>query len=395
MANTLLSPTIIADTARVMLENNSILANKVYRDDKAFTGKIGTTHTIRLPNRFVSNTGKALSVGEQNEPSSVITIDTQKHVDFYFDSDDLTLTIEEFAARYLKPAMSQLANDVDASLAARYVDIYNSVGTPGTTPSTYANSIQLINTRAGLLGWPKEGLSLVVEPDAYNTMANGMTALSFENKVSKDALEKGYVPQIGGWEIYESQNIKNHTVGTYGGTPLTNGAGASGDTSTETDGWTSGATTLNEGDVFTIAGVNAVNYQTRQSINSLQQFNVGADISDTTGAITVTHAPTITTSGAYQTVDAAPTDGQTITVMGTSATAYPQNLAFHRDCFALAMADLVLPQGVDFAAISRYNGISVRIVRAYDINSDSFPCRIDVLFGTKTIYPELGMRLWG
>lgn len=395
MANDLLTPTIIADTSRVILENNSILANKVFRDDKAFTGKIGTTHTIRLPNRFVSNTGKALNLSEQAEPSSVITVDTQKHVDFFFDSDDLTLTIEEFAARYLKPALSQLANDVDNSLAGLYKDIYNTVGTPGTTPSTYAQSIQLINTRSGLLGWPKEGLCLVVEPDAYNSMANGMTALAFENSVSNDALKKGYVPQIGGWEIYESQNIQNHTVGTYAGTPLTEGAGASGDTTTDTDGWSSGATTLNEGDVYTVAGVNAVNYQSRQSINALQQFVVNTQISDTTGDIDIPHDPAIITSGAYQTVDSAPTDGQTITVVGTSATAYPQNLAFHRDCFALAMADLVLPQGVDFAAISRYNGISVRVVRAYDINSDSFPCRIDVLYGVKTIYPELGMRLWG
>ena len=395
MANSLLTPTIIADASRVILENNVVLANKVYRDDEAFTGKIGTTHTIRLPNRFVSNTGKSLNASDQNEPSSVITINTQKHVDFYFDSDDLTLTIEEFAARYLKPAMSQLANDVDNSIGGLYKDIYNLVGTAGSTPSSYATSVQLINTRAGLLGWPKEGLCLVVEPDAYNTMANGMVGLNYTNPVTLDALEKGYMQPIGGWEIYESQNIQNHTVGTYAGTPLTEGAGANGDTTTDTDGWSSGATTLNKGDVYTVAGVNAVNYQTRQSIGSLQQFVVKADISDTSGDIDINHSPTITTSGAYQTVDSAPTDGQTITLVGTTATAYPQNLAFHRDCFALAMADLVLPQGVDFAAISRYQGISVRVVRAYDINSDSFPCRIDVLYGVKTIYPELGIRLIG
>lgn len=395
MANTLLTPTIIADTARVMLENNSQFANKVYRDDKAFEGKIGTTHTIRLPNRFKSNTGKSLNVDDQNEPSSVVTIDTQQHVDFSFDSDALTLTIEDFAARYLKPAMSQLANDIDSSIAGLYQDLYNSVGTPGTTPGTYAQTIQLIATRAGLLGWPKEGLCLFLEPDAYNTLGNGMTGLGFANQVSQDALMKGIVPRAGGWEIYENQNIKNHRVGSHAGTPLTDGTGATGDVTTETNGWSSGAVTLNKGDVFTIDDVNAVNPQSRQSINTLQQFVVNTAISDTGGAIDVPHNPTIVNSGAYQTVDAVPTNDQTVTVLGTASTSYPQNLAFHRDCFALAMADLVLPQGVDFAAQSSYKGISVRVVRAYDINNDSFPVRIDVLYGVKTIYPELGIRLWG
>lgn len=395
MANTVLTPTIIAQTARVILENNMIMANKIYRDDEAFTGKIGTQHTIRLPNRFVSNTGKNLNVGEMAEPSSVITVNTQKHVDFYFDSDELTLTIERFAERYLKPALSQLANDIEVSIAGLYQDVYNSVGTAGATPSSYATSVQLINTKAGQLGWPQEGRCAVWDSDAYNTLAAGMTGLNYAGDIQDDALKRAYVPVIGGVEMYESQNIAWHTVGTYAGTPVTEAAGANGDTTTDTDGWSSGATTLNKGDVYTVAGVNSVNPQNRITTGSLQQFAVTSEISDTSGDIDIPHSPTITTTGAYQTVDAAPTDGQTVTLIGSSATAYPQNLAFHKDAFALAMADLVLPQGVDFAAMSRYNGISVRVVRAYDVNSDSFPCRIDVLYGVKTIYPELAMRVWG
>lgn len=395
MANSLLSPTIIARTARVILENNLVMANKIFRDDRAFEAKIGATHTIRLPNRFKSNRGKTLNVSDAAEPSAVITINLQDHVDFFFDSDELTLTIEEFADRYLKPAMSQLANDVEAEIALLYKEIWNSVGTAGTTPSSYATSVELVRTRMDLMGVPQEGRCLVVEPNAWNKMATGMVALNYTNPVSLDALQKGYIPPIGGFEVYESQNIANHLNGTYTGTPLTEGAGAEGDLVTDSDGWTS--TSLNKGDILTIGSVNAVNPQKRTTAGFLQDFVVGADITDTAGDIDFTHTPIINAGGSavYQTVDALPADGATITPKGASATSFPQNLAFHRDAMALAMADLVLPQGVDFAARSRYKGIAVRIVRAYDVNNDSFPCRLDVLYGVRAIYPELAVRLWG
>jgi hypothetical protein len=35
----------------------------------------------------------------------------------------------------------------------------------------------------------------------------------------------------------------------------------------------------------------------------------------------------------------------------------------------------------------------MRIVRQYDINNDNIPCRLDVLYGYKTIRPELACRL--
>lgn len=396
MANTLLTPTIIAKTALAILENNLVLANLIHRDDQAFeVMKIGTQHTIRLPNRFTVNTGRALNVADLSEPSAIITIDTQKHVDFYHNSDALTLTVEEYADRYLKPAMSQLANEVEVAIAGLYSEFYHSVGTPGTAPDSYAESVQLCSARADLMGWPMEGRALVMAPDDYHALAGGLTSLNYLTDQSRETLQRGMIPTLGGWPIYESQNIVNHTVGTYGGTPLTEAAGANGDTTTDSDGWSSGATTLNVGDVLTIAGVNAVNPQTRTSAGFLQQFSVQTQISDTSGDIDFEHAPTITTSGAYQNVDAAPANDQTITVLGTSATAYPQHLFFHRDAMSLAMADMVLPQGVDFAARARYKGIAVRVVRAYDINSDSFPIRIDILFGVKAIDPQRGGRLWG
>jgi hypothetical protein len=52
-----------------------------------------------------------------------------------------------------------------------------------------------------------------------------------------------------------------------------------------------------------------------------------------------------------------------------------------------------MPRGVDFAAREVMDGISMRIVRDYDISTDRFPCRIDVLYGFRTLRPQLAVRL--
>ena len=129
----------------------------------------------------------------------------------------------------------------------------------------------------------------------------------------------------------------------------------------------------------------------------MQQFVVTADVSDVSGDMTIAISPSISASGQYQTVDALPADGKAITVLGTASTLYPQNMAFHKDAFVLGMADMPLPGGVDMASrvSDPDSGLSIRLVRAYDINNDTFPVRLDVLYGWKAVYPELACRIVG
>jgi hypothetical protein len=200
-----------------------------------------------------------------------------------------------------------------------------------------------------------------------------------------------------GFDWLMDQNVNTHTVGPLGGTPLCNGVPTSGATSLITDGWTaSAAARLKQGDVFTIANVNSVNPQSRQSTTQLQQFVVTADVSsDGSGNLTAAISPAITSSGAFQTVDALPVDNAALTIIGAASTQTPQGLAHHRDAFTLAMADLPLPQGTDMAArvSDSQLGMSIRMIRDYDISTDKFPCRLDVLFGWATLRPELACRV--
>lgn len=390
-SNSVLTPSLISKETLVMLENNLVAAGKVNRQFENQFVKIGSTLTVRKPNRFKVTSGPGLSIQDVVEPSVSITISNQKHVDFQFSNQELTLVIEEFSERYLKPAAAELANQLDYDVISNFTSVFNEVGTPGTIPANFA-ALGAVGQRMDEGGVPQDGRTLMLNPAAYWSLANGLTGL-FVQSVSEPAL-KGFLAKIANFEIYLDQNVQNQTVGAYAGTPVVNGAGQTG-SSLITNGWTASISgLLNVGDVFTVAGVFAVNPKSRQSTGSLQNFVVtAAAASDGSGNSTLSIYPAIVTSGAYQTVSNSPATGASITVKGTASTSYAQNLGFVKDAFGLVTVPLELPEGVDFKARQEYKGISMAIIRAFDIQNYVFPCRIDILYGTTAYYPELAVRL--
>ena len=390
-SNALLTPSIISKETLVILENNLVAAGKVNRQFENQFVKIGTTLTVRKPNRFRVVKGPGLQIQNITEPQTSITISQQAHVDFQFSSQELSLTVEEYSERYCKPAAAELANTLDYDVITNFTSVFNEVGTPGTIPANFA-ALAAVGQRMDEGAVPQEGRVLILNPAAYWSMANGLIGF-YVKSVSEPAL-KGFLANIANFEIYEDQNIQAQTVGAYGGTPKVNGAGQTGSVLV-TNGWSTGVTgLLNVGDVFTITGVYAVNPKNRQSTGSLQNFVVTATAnSDGSGNSSIAIYPAITTSGAYQTVSASPSNLATINVTGTASTTYFQNVAFTRDAFGLVTVPMELPGGVDFAAREMYKNISMRIIRAFDIFNDVTPCRIDILYGTASFYPELACRL--
>ena len=389
--NALLTPSLITKETLALLANNLVAANKVNRQFENQFIKIGTTLTVRKPNRFKVTLGPALQIQDITEPSTSITISQQAHVDFQFTTQELTLTIEEYSERYCKPAAEALANKIDYDVIGNFNALFNEVGTPGSVPANF-QALANVGQRMDEFAVPQEGRTLILNPAAYWSMANGLSTL-YVRSVAEPAL-KGYLATIANFEIYEDQNIQSQTVGAYAGSGVVNGAGQTGSTLI-TNGWTASITgLLNVGDVFTITGVNTVNPQNRVTTGQLQNFVVTATAnSDGSGNSTISIYPAITTSGAYQTVTNSPANGASISVKGSASTAYAQNIGFVRDCFGLVVVPREVPQGVDFGARETYRNISMRILRAYDIWNDALPARVDVLYGTACFYPELGVRL--
>jgi hypothetical protein len=195
-----------------------------------------------------------------------------------------------------------------------------------------------------------------------------------------------------------AQNVASLTAGQRGGTPLVNGASQTG-ASLVTNGWTAAAANrVKKGDVFTIAGVFAVNPITKESTGSLQQFVATADAaSDGSGNATIAISPSIVTSGSTKTVTGSPAAGAALTFVGAASAVSVNNILMHKNAFTLGCADLELPQGVHFAAVAsdKESGISIRVIRQYDIANDKFPCRLDVLYGWKAVRPEWACRILG
>jgi hypothetical protein len=401
MSNSILTIDMITRKALQILENNLTITrncNRQYDSSFATEGaKIGSTLRIRKPDRALVTDGAALSVQDDNEQYTTLAVSSQKHIGVNFSSAELTMQMDDFAERVLKPRVSQLAASVDNDVAAiAYKGIYQSVGTPGTTPAT---SLVLLQGQQKLneMAAPMGQRYATVNPGANANLVEGMKGLFSPVDAISRQFKSGMIAEgiLGYEEINMSQSIVNHTNGDWGTTITSTGTLSTQGQATLPISFTGSSKTWKAGDVFTIANVYSVNPQTRQSTGSLQQFVVTADVTaSTTGTLAI--APAIYTADhALATVNAFPVATAAVTMVGTAATAYPQNLIYHKDGIAFASADLIMPQGVDMASRQVHNGISLRIVRQYDINNDRMPCRIDVLYGASVIRPEMGARLWG
>ena len=400
MANSLLTIDMITRKSLEILENNLVLTrnvNRQYDDSFAVEGaKIGSTLRIRLPDRALVTDGAALQVQSDNEQFTTLTVSSQKHIGVNFTSAELTMQLDDFAERVLKPRVSQLASSVDADVATSYKGIYNSVGSPGTTPATSLVLLQA-NQKLNEFATPMDQRYATVNPAANAGLVEGMKGLFNPTGTISRQFKNGMMGEgiLGLDEINMSQSISNHTNGDWGTTITVTSTVSTEGQATLPISFTGSSKTWNVGDVFTIAGVFAVNPQTRQSTGSLQQFTVTA-VATGSSTATLDISPALyTASNALATVDAFPQASAVVTMLGSANTGYPQNLVYHKDAISFATADLLLPQGVDMASRQVHNGISLRIVRQYDINNDRLPCRIDVLYGYAAIRPVTAVRLWG
>lgn len=410
MSNTLLNISTITKEALRQLKNELGFTkgvNRQYDDKFAVKGaKVGSVVNIRKPVRFDVTDGAALNIQGVTDQSVALTLDSRKHVGFQFSTQELTLSIDEFSKRYIAPAVTALANKIDLDgLALARTSVWNSVGTPGTQPSTAATALALALGAGQKLdenGCPMDGQrSLVLNPASQAAFVSGLSSLFQSGDQLKSQYEKGIMGMAAGFKWKMDQNVAIHSTGAVAGTPAIDTDSTA--SAFHLDGITGTiAGCYKAGDVIQVSGVYAVNPVTKQSTGSLMQFVVTANTDSSSNEIAALPiSPSVVTSGPYQNVTAAPVDGALVTLFG-HATSYasktsPTNIAYHKDAFALATADLELPGGVDMAsrASDPDSGLSIRLVRQYDINNDVMPCRLDILYGWAALYPELACRVQG
>jgi hypothetical protein len=395
MANTILTPTAVTREAlRVLHQKLNFIGNinRTYDDSFAKTGaRIGDSLKIRLPNEYTVRTGATLSAQDTTELSTTLQVATQKGVDLNFTSADLTLSLDDFSKRILNPAMSVLAANMEADAMSMFLDVYNNVNNV-TAAVTFNklltgrkvlndNLAPMDNERCAILN-TQDNVDLI---DALKGLFQDSTAITKQYK-------EGMMGRTAGFDFYENTLIPTQATGTAAAATLytVNGAvTANGSTAVTVQ---TGTLTFKKGDIFTVATCNRVHPETKLDTGVLQQFVVAADYAG--GAGSLTFAPAIyTTTGRQNVVATGLANGSAITKIGAASSIYKPSILFHKDAFAFATADLIMPSGVDFSARENMDGLSMRVVRQYDINNDKFPTRLDVLYGFKTIRPQLACRL--
>lgn len=392
----LVQPALVADKMLEFMDNLIQIGKTVNRQyENVMLERKGQTFSVKKPPRYESQDGPVISsLQSVNQGKIDVTANYWKTIPVELSGIDLTMNesaFDDWAENYLKPAASRIVNDVELSLYGLYKDVYNFAGTPGTGPTSYSvisDAREVLSNTAT----PQEDRHLALSPKGHNKLANGLSSGFNPQRETGAIVMKGQLPMVAGFDPFEAQNTPVHTVGAHGGTPVTNGSGQVGD-SLITDGWTTATTVLKQGDVFTVADVYAVNPNNGQSTGNLQTFVATADgTSDASGNLTISISPSIITSGAHKTVNAAAGDGKTITVKGTASTAYGQNIGYHKNAFGLVMCSVRPPRGLK-ATVRNYKGMAISITTGPDIMNFSEIWRADAAWAVKTFWAENAIRI--
>lgn len=397
MSQSLLTPTMVTRKALQILHQklNFIGSiNRSYDDQYAKTGaKIGSTLKVRLPNEFTVRTGANLSVQNVVEQSVDVVMATQKGVDVSFSSVELTLSLDDFAERILEPAMAVLASNIEADALNMALDVYqavNNVGAPITLNRVLTARKMLTDSLA-----PNSDRTLLLNTQDNLDLVDGLKGLFQDSATISKQYRDGMVGRTAGFgDIYENTLLSSQTTGTAAatGSYTVNGAvTTNGATSVTLAAGTAG--TFAVGDVFTIAGCFRVHPETKADTGVLQQFVVTA--AKTSGAGAMSFAPAIYTSTGRQNVTAAGMpNGAALVKIGGNAAVYRPSLAYHKNAFTFVTADLEdVAQYGAWGAREVYDGISMRVARQYVIGTDTVPCRLDVLYGYKTLRAQMAARI--
>lgn len=378
MANTLgvYNPIFYANEALIQLEKALGMAGRVHRgfEEERNSFSRGETINIRRPSTFTAQ--DAPSTAQDVETDTVaLTLSHWKEVKFKLTDKELAFTGDRIINDHIRPAAYALADDIDQKLVGLYSDIpwyYGLNATPGSvvTDITGVRQVQFDNAVP-----MQSNMHYMVD----GAMEGGLLANSAfaqwqgAGQAGVDTQMRGALGERYGYEFFANQNTPSHTKGTCSTTSLlVNGAVSAGVTAIALDAATVTGT-LVAGDSFVIAG-------------NTQRYAVTATATASGNAFSsVSFTPALV-------ADAADNAAVTVHLQDTDA----ENLAFHRNAFALALAPL--PEhgrelGAQVTTVQDpVTGLSIRARVYYVGDSSEVHVALDVLYGIKTLDPNLACR---
>lgn len=394
-------------SAMALVDNLKFIKGVQKAEESDWNGKnefkAGNTIYINKPARFIPNTqfdatSSLLDFVEETVP---LTLNNISSVPMSLASNELAtdINLSAIVKRIVKPAVADIAMNVESTALSQVLpQVYNQVGTAGST--TYdTNTILGAGTLMNKYLTPTDDdRTLLLESIAGQAAVNERKGLFQSSTEIAKQYKNGLIGSADGFNWVRNELLPVHTNGTASVTQLTV-------TTTSTDGdavlaitdGSGGAHTLTAGTRFTIAGVYAVHPVTKVVYPFLQQFTVLANATASSGAFAaVSISPTLhyTAKPSLQNVSALPQSSAAITVLsGAASTSYQTGLAFHKNAFRFASVPLVQPTAVEFSAMETYEGVTVNIVRAFDVYKRTMVTRMDVLWGICVERPEFACAL--
>lgn len=394
MSNSILTISqITRKSAMVLHQKCNFLGGMNRQYDKEFGvqgRKIGDTLRIRLPNQYVVRSGLAMSAQDTVEQKVDLPVSSVLGVDLNFTSTELSLSLDDFSDRIIDPAMSVLATNIESAVYQNlYKKVYNVVdGDAVAFGFTHMSSARQVLTDNLA---PLSKRNAILQTKHVTKFLTDTKGLFNAQENIGEQYREGALGRTQHADCWENTVFADHTTGTAAKTTgyLANAAAPQTGASIIVD---TGTTTFLVGDVITIAGVNAVHPETKVSTGALQQFVITANSG--ASATTLAISPAISITGGSQNVSAGVADNSAIVKVGAGASELLNgSLMFYRDAFTFATADLPLPDGQDQAYRAVVDDISVSIVRGFNISDRTFPCRLDVLFGSAATRPQLAARI--
>ena len=396
MANTfLVISDITREVQRVLHERMTFcktINNQFDNMAESGGGKNGGIMRIRTPAKYTVRSGRVMDIQDSTDTSVTLTVATQTGCDLgNFTSAELANSIDDVSNRYIKPAVSVIASNIEKTVLQGVTQaVYQTVGTAGTTPATmtvWGEARAKLNQQCV----PYEDRSVQLSSVAMASMVDSYKGLFAPSpSISKQYLQ-GYISTNSGFDWYENERGLVVTNGSDVAGTVNETTVADGDAEMTVTGFSAALAT---GSVFTVAGVYDVHPETKESYSHLKQFVV---LTGTTTTL-LKFSPAVYASGANQNVSALPSSSLssgTITPVGSASVAYPYHLAYHKDIAVFATQDLPLPKNFE-AMRKKIDDVSVRVIlNAYDVVNDTYATRIDILWGYATIRPEMGCRVVG
>ncbi len=402
------APGIIVKAAAKMFADELQFTKSISKaDPEDYKGKngysAGDTIFISKPARFIPQQTFDITGTQQDivEEKVSLVLDVIQTIGVNIDSQQFAseIQVKNVIKRVVKPAISAIAQLVEQTFLERMTDAtFNSVGTAGTTVFG-VDTILAAKEKMGKTLTPKDDMRYFLhDATASRSAVNARKGLFQSSSDIAKQYKMGYVGTADGYHWMENELLNTHTLGndvTGVAIQTTVVTPATGATTIGVDGLATTTGTVTKGSVFTIATVNAVHPITKKDLGFLQQFVVTADATaNGSGEATLSISPSIeSTADGLQNVSALHADSDALIFVGVASTAYNQSLAFHHNAFRCVSVPLIMPKNAEFAAQETVDGITVAIIRDFDINTRKMITRIDFLGGITAERPEWACRI--